>query len=466
MSDNISVRLHGRAELKSRIEPRDDPTMVIEWLKDDVPVRSSGRVNTFFNRGYAALIITGFEDEDSGRYSCIATNSFGTDRVEASLRLDTRYRTHDYEARSREEQVKRLRRIAESMRLADQIEQERKAEREMRLKRESEEGARQRRLADIARRDERIEQARQRAAEAKQRAEALQKEIQEQKKLSRSREELEAARTAASSSSTRSQKIIHDTSDGFIGEEDNFRYYIKRPYRELEDSIIFRREREIYETVREFEPLRKKQVSGLEEERSKELEKIENRVRRLRGGDSISTVKSDPTTSSKRDMDEVTQDSKTSSLGATSMQESFVVAADQNITTKNREQSDESDGFQEDSFIYTDLKVSESPTLDIEILNDREKLKSSLNQRNSRRKVVFAEEESETPGDSIKKQYEGKLNKSRLACMLTNTNLMELFQRIHFSCTLVLEVCFLYQPLFMNLCKPANKLESWTKLSD
>lgn len=421
MSDNLSMRLHGRAELKSRIEPRDDPTMTIEWFKDDVPVRLGGRVNTFFNRGYAALIITGFEDEDSGRYSCIATNSFGTDRIEASLRLDTRYRTRDYETKSREEQVKRLQRIKDSMRLADQIEQERKAEREARLKRESEEVAKQRRLADIARRDERIEQARRRASEAKEKAESLKRALDEQKELTRSREQLEASRASETRSLIRPHSIGDVSGDGFIGEEDNFRYYIRRPYRELEDSIILKKEREIYETVTEYEPVKKKQVSDLAEKRANELEKIEARVRRLRGGDSVSTARSEPMIAETTSTDNLIQ-----STSGMQMTTSTPIPTSTSRTTDKpapvgsvdvtqvkpeetkREPSEESDGFEEDSFIYTDLKVSESPTLDEQILSDHERLKNSLDRRESRRKVVFAEEDGQSSSKSIKEQYEGE----------------------------------------------------------
>lgn len=405
MSDNLSVRLHGRAELKSRIEPRDDPTMSIEWFKDDVPIRHGGRLNTYYNRGYAALIITGFEDEDSGRYSCIATNSFGTDRIEASLRLDTRYRARDYERKSREEQLERLQRIKDSMRLADQREQERKAEREARLKKESEEAisrARQRRLADLARRDEQIEQARRRAAEAKNKAEALQRTIREQATQAKSREQEETKKATSLQNATQ----INDSADGFIGEEDNFRYYLRRPYRELEDSIILKREREIYETVREFEPIKKKQLSDVEEKRAKELERIDDRVRRLRGGDSITSVltKSEPMIASSSDLKPFSQDRTI--FTPTPLP---VTKQDWSLEASKQENSEESDGFGEDSFIYTDLKVSESQTLDEEILSDREKLRGSHNQRDSRRQVVFVGEDDAASKDSIKDLYEGEL---------------------------------------------------------
>lgn len=275
MTDNDTVRLHARAELKSRIEPKADPNLVIEWLKDDVPVRTNRRVTTYFNYGYAALIITGFEEKDGGRYTCIATNQYGTDRAEASLQLDTRYRSRQGEDKSREEAIKRLLRLKEAMKQADKADEKRKADNAAKLKHEAELEAEKRRLADIARRDARIEEARRRAAEAQAKEEAearakaaaaadarrilaecgalrkqrlqnqnqFQNQYQQQHQQQQQQQWPGSSWMSASEASSRSSSAL-----ALSGPK-----YIWIPYRELEDSIIYKRELTMYETIREFE---------------------------------------------------------------------------------------------------------------------------------------------------------------------------------------------------------------------
>lgn len=70
--------------------------------------------------------------------------------------------------------------------------------------------------------------------------------------------------------------------------------------------------------------------------------------------------------------------------------------------------SEESDGFEEDSFIYTDLKISESPTLDEGILDDLERLGRSSDRRNARRRLVLTPEASQD-GDLLQDSQQGKI---------------------------------------------------------
>lgn len=295
MTDNTSVRLHARAELKSRIEPRGDPNLAIEWLKDDVPVRTNRRVTSYFNYGYAALIITGFEEKDGGRYTCIATNSHGTDRVEASLQLDGRYRrSRQGEEKSREEAIKRLLRLKEAMKQADKADENRKAEYAARMRREAEIEAEKRRLAELARRDARVEEARRRADEAQVKAEAetrakaaaaaearrildecgalrRQRQQQNQQYLYQQGQQQQQQwsgsmqwRGASEASSRTSSALSQTTSPR----------YIWIPYRELEDSIIYKRELTMYETIREFEDASSNADQTMQGEQSSELSTV------------------------------------------------------------------------------------------------------------------------------------------------------------------------------------------------
>lgn len=60
----------------------------------------------------------------------------------------------------------------------------------------------------------------------------------------------------------------------------------------------------------------------------------------------------------------------------------------------------ESDGFEEDSFIYADLKKSESPSVDESILKELETMKNTTDPREARRRVVLSPRTSDNSNDS------------------------------------------------------------------
>lgn len=244
LSDNLTVRMRSRVELKSRIEPRFDPSMHIEWFKDDVPIRSSNRVHVYFDRGYAALVISGFEERDNGNYTCVATNSCGSARVKARLELDSRYAMKKHEDSLREEKIKRLLKLKDTMKKADAAEAERKAQYMARIKAKEEAELEAMRQAEKARRDARAELAKQQARE---RIEASEKAERERMLQSQARQY--QVGTYASRHSGNDQQVENLVKLGADG-----RALLWSPYRTVEDTKLLKKERTIYETIIEYEP--------------------------------------------------------------------------------------------------------------------------------------------------------------------------------------------------------------------
>lgn len=70
---------------EAKLEPITDPDLQVEWLKDGRPVTVGHRFRPIHDFGYVALDIKGVISEDSGTYTCRATNLMGSD--EFSLQL-------------------------------------------------------------------------------------------------------------------------------------------------------------------------------------------------------------------------------------------------------------------------------------------------------------------------------------------------------------------------------------------
>lgn len=245
--DNLSVRRKARAELKARIEPRNDSGLIIEWFKNDVPIETKrfgfGRFSAYFNHGYAALIITNFDEPDNGKYTCVATNSCGTARCQAELRLDCRYQSTKTEAQTREEKLKKLMKIKESMRQQELLDAKRKAELAAKRKREAERELELRRRNEAEKRISRLDWAKRQAAEEaeRRRQKLLIMSEQERKKLMEQRQQAAAI-------------VKRAKATGVSADDVEAQNLIKTSYRVLEDSTFLKLERTIYETVKEFEP--------------------------------------------------------------------------------------------------------------------------------------------------------------------------------------------------------------------
>lgn len=66
------------AHLECRLIPVGDPTLKVEWFRNEKPLEDSSRIQKTHDFGYVALDITYIRAEDEGIYMCRATNSLGT----------------------------------------------------------------------------------------------------------------------------------------------------------------------------------------------------------------------------------------------------------------------------------------------------------------------------------------------------------------------------------------------------
>lgn len=73
------------AHFECKVEPVTDPNLKVEWFKDGRPVTVGHRFRPIHDFGYVALDIIDLIAEDSGTYTCRATNLVGRDEVQCRL---------------------------------------------------------------------------------------------------------------------------------------------------------------------------------------------------------------------------------------------------------------------------------------------------------------------------------------------------------------------------------------------
>nr|XP_006823021.1 PREDICTED: titin-like [Saccoglossus kowalevskii] len=83
---NIRLKEGEDAHFEGRILPLGDPSMKIEWFKNNEPIPQGSRFKTTYEFGFVALDIAYVYEEDSGTYSCRATNISGSDTMSAELK--------------------------------------------------------------------------------------------------------------------------------------------------------------------------------------------------------------------------------------------------------------------------------------------------------------------------------------------------------------------------------------------
>lgn len=71
------VAEQGRVHLECRLEPVNDPNLVVEWYVNGKNIKTGHRFRTRHDFGYVALDILYAYPEDSGTYMCKATNKLG-----------------------------------------------------------------------------------------------------------------------------------------------------------------------------------------------------------------------------------------------------------------------------------------------------------------------------------------------------------------------------------------------------
>ena len=80
-----NIREGRRAHFEAKLEPITDPHLQVEWLKDGQPIMIGHRFRPIHDFGYVALDIIDAISEDSGTYTCRATNLMGTCECKAQL---------------------------------------------------------------------------------------------------------------------------------------------------------------------------------------------------------------------------------------------------------------------------------------------------------------------------------------------------------------------------------------------
>ncbi|XP_035789232.1 titin-like isoform X6 [Anopheles albimanus] len=84
--NNVDIKEGENAHFECNVEPSKDPTMQIEWFVNGKPLPTGARFKTTYDFGFVSLDISGAYAEDSGIYTCKATNSKGSASTSGSLR--------------------------------------------------------------------------------------------------------------------------------------------------------------------------------------------------------------------------------------------------------------------------------------------------------------------------------------------------------------------------------------------
>ena len=75
---------------EAKLTPITDANLKVEWLKDGQPVTVGHRFRPIHDFGYVALDILGLIEEDSGTYTCRATNLAGQAQIQTLLEVKSK----------------------------------------------------------------------------------------------------------------------------------------------------------------------------------------------------------------------------------------------------------------------------------------------------------------------------------------------------------------------------------------
>ncbi|VDO67652.1 unnamed protein product [Heligmosomoides polygyrus] len=75
------------AHLEAQVTPVADPTLKIEWFHDGNPVKHSNRMKMIHDFGFVVLELSPSEPQDTGKWTCRATNRNGSDEVSCDLKV-------------------------------------------------------------------------------------------------------------------------------------------------------------------------------------------------------------------------------------------------------------------------------------------------------------------------------------------------------------------------------------------
>ncbi|VDO27823.1 unnamed protein product [Haemonchus placei] len=75
------------AHLEAQITPVADPNLKIEWFHDGKPMKHSNRMKMIHDFGFVVLELTPSEPQDTGKWTCRATNKKGSDEVSCDVKV-------------------------------------------------------------------------------------------------------------------------------------------------------------------------------------------------------------------------------------------------------------------------------------------------------------------------------------------------------------------------------------------
>ncbi|XP_042888253.1 titin-like isoform X7 [Penaeus japonicus] len=84
---NVTLKEGMNAHFEAKIEPITDPNLRIDWYRNGMPIQLGSRFRLIHDFGYVALDISRVIEEDSGTYTCVATNLMGKDEITADLKV-------------------------------------------------------------------------------------------------------------------------------------------------------------------------------------------------------------------------------------------------------------------------------------------------------------------------------------------------------------------------------------------
>ncbi|XP_068082222.1 titin [Anabrus simplex] len=88
---NIDAIAEGQtAHFECRLIPVGDPTLKVEWFRNEKPLETSSRITKTHDFGYVALDMTHVRGDDDGVYMCRASNALGEAVTTASMKVRTK----------------------------------------------------------------------------------------------------------------------------------------------------------------------------------------------------------------------------------------------------------------------------------------------------------------------------------------------------------------------------------------